>query len=415
MKEYMNENRNENVHETEYIEYRREQARSLSLLFHKMIAENEIVKNRIVFSSFEGDGGFGCNPRYIAEELIKRGGYELIWLTHEPDKHDFPKEIRVIRDTAENQAYWLSTAKVWIDNYRKAWGTIKREGQIYIQTWHASMGFKAVGLFRGDKFPKIARIVSEADSAMIDYMLSNSDYCDKIYPKKLLYSGETLKSGSPRCDCLIKRKKELYKKIREKYHIPQDAKIVMYAPTFRGGTQKNAKNVDAGAVSLDFEQVRKCLTHKFGGTWFVFLKLHPQLSAKLDKMPINHKMTYMVDVSVHEDMSELLGASEILITDYSSCAFDAMFAYIPVFLYADDVQEYVEKRGTFMWKKEELPFCMAETNEELINNLEQFEEESYKKSADAFMEKYGVVETGNASKIVVDKIEKLIKDEKCFK
>lgn len=403
MKEYMNE--------TEYIEYRREQAKALSLLFHKMISENEIVKNRIVFSSFEGDGGFGCNPRYIAEEMIKRGGYELIWLTHEPDKHDFPKEIRVIKDTVENQAYWLSTAKVWIDNYRKAWGTIKRKGQIYIQTWHASMGFKAVGLFRGDKFPKIAQIVSEADSAMIDYMLSNSDYCDSIYPKKLLYNGATIRSGSPRCDCLIKRKKELYKEIREKYHIPGDAKIVMYAPTFRGGIQKSEKSVNPQVVSLDFEQLRKCLTHKFDGTWFIFLKLHPQLSAKLDKMPINHKAEYMVDVSMHNDMSELLGASDVLITDYSSCAFDALFTYIPVFLYADDMQEYIEKRGKFMWKRDELPFSIAETNEELVSHIVHYEKDIYIRNADAFMKKHGVMETGNASKIVVDTIEKLIENE----
>ena len=379
--------------------------------FYKSITDHAIVKNRIVFSSFEGDGGFCCNPRYIAEELINRGGYEIVWLTHEPAMHMFPKEVRVIKDTIMNQVYWLSTAKVWIDNYRKPWGTVKRNGQIYIQTWHASMGFKAVGLYRENKFPEIARLISEADSMLIDYMLSNSEYCDRIYPKKLLYSGRTIRSGSPRCDCLIKKKNELHEKIRRQYGIPQDAKLVMYAPTFRGGTQKNEKNVSVNTSALDFEKLKTTLTYKFGGKWFILLRLHPQLAAKCTKMHIRNATDDMLDVSMHEDMSELLGSIDVLITDYSSCAFDALFAHIPVFLYAEDVQEYIENRGKFMWTRNQLPFPMAETNENLIYNIVEFDRDVYIEKANVFMKKYGVVENGDASRNVVDKIEEFLKKE----
>lgn len=399
------------MNETEYIEYRKRQAGELTALFHKAISENEIVKNRIVFSSFEGDGGYSCNPKYIAEELIRRGGYEIVWLTHEPNKHNFPKEIRVKKDTIENQVYWLSTARIWIDNYRKPWGTVKRKEQIYIQTWHASIGFKAVGLYRGNKFPQIARLVSEADSSLIDYVISNSEYCDRIYPKKLLYNGKTIRSGSPRCDCLINNKKELHKKIREQYDIPQDVKIILYAPTFRGGTQKSEKNVSVGISTLKFENIKKELSCKFCGEWFVLLRLHPQLSAKYDRMPISNETENMIDVSQHEDMSELLGASDVLITDYSSCAFDALFAHIPVFLYAEDMQEYLENRGEFMWAREELPFSIAETNEELLHNIKVYERDTYIKNVEYFMKKHGVMENGNASKIITDKIEELIEKE----
>ena len=43
-----------------------------------------IKKNKIVFSAFDG-GGYGCNPKYIAEEIIRRSklsgkNFELIWL-----------------------------------------------------------------------------------------------------------------------------------------------------------------------------------------------------------------------------------------------------------------------------------------------------------------------------------------------
>lgn len=396
------------MNEAEYIQYRKKQAEELTALFYQSMAEHDIVKNRIVFSSFEGDGGFCCNPRYIAEELIKRGGYELVWLTHEPTVHKFPQEVRVVEDTRENQAYWLSTAQIWIDNYRKPLGTIKREGQIYMQTWHASMGFKAVGLYRGDKFPKIARLISEADSLMIDYMLSNSEYCDRVYPKKMLYCGKTIRSGFPRCDCLIKSKEELRKKIRKQYNIPLDAKLAIYAPTFRGGTQRGEKNVSISEPFLNFGKLKTVLSYKFGGEWFFLLRLHPQLAAKYNKLPIRNATENMIDVSMYEDMSELLGSCDVLITDYSSCAFDALFAHIPVFLYAEDVQEYIQNRGKFMWSKEQLPFSMAETDEELTHNIVEYDKGIYIQKADAFMRKYGVIENGNASKTVVDTIEKIL-------
>lgn len=36
-----------------------------------------IKKNKIVFSAFEG-GGYCCNPKYIAEELINREKMQMI-------------------------------------------------------------------------------------------------------------------------------------------------------------------------------------------------------------------------------------------------------------------------------------------------------------------------------------------------
>ena len=84
--------------ESEYIESRKRQADKLSRKF-KLMQLFPIKKNKIVFSAFEGDGGFCCNPRYIAEELHRRGNhYEMVWLTHDV-KHEFPDYIKVVRDT----------------------------------------------------------------------------------------------------------------------------------------------------------------------------------------------------------------------------------------------------------------------------------------------------------------------------
>lgn len=386
--------------EESYIEERKKQAKELSDLFISM-QKYPIQNNKIVFSAFEGDGGFCCNPRYIAEELHKKNvDLELVWLVKDTSK-SFPKYIKVYEYTMENIAYHLSTARVWIDNYRKPFGTIKRDGQIYIQTWHASMGFKAVGLYRGDLFPKIARMVSEWDSALIDYVISNSEYCDKIYPKKLLYDGPTIRSGSPRVDCLINKRDVLYRSVRKQYGIDDETKLLLYAPTFRGGNNKDKKNVIAEISSIDFDRVTKTLEEKTKSKWKVLLRLHPQLAARIKEMPVEEHKDYFIDVSQADDISELLAASDLVITDYSSCAFDAAFAYIPVLLYADDVQDYVANRGQFMWKKEELPFDMAESNEGLLYNIWNFDIKEYERKVESFMNANGVCEDGRAGEKVV--------------
>lgn len=389
------------------IKQRKRKARLTNCVYH-MFRIFPVKSNKIVFTTFEGDGGFCCNPRYIADEILRRNkGYELIWLVNNMDKQ-FPKGIRKVRNTFLNRAYHLVTAKIWIDNSRKAYGTAKRDDQMYIQTWHGAVAFKPVGKFRGKLFPKMAYLVSRYDSKLADYVTSNSDWCTKRYPKMLLYDGEILKTGSPRCDIFFTKRDEKYKQIRDEYSLPADAKIVIFAPTFRGGSQKGKRQVFSEKTTLDFNMLTETMQEMFGGKWYVFLRLHPQLAAQFNDMPVSEKTERMIDVSQADDMNELLAASDVLITDYSSTAFDAINMYMPVFLYADDLDEYIKERGSLMWDMSKLPFSIAKTNDELSENIRKFDEDSYKRMIDLFSNKHGVLEDGHASERVVDVIEEFI-------
>lgn len=381
--------------------------------FYHMLRIFPVKKGKIVFTTFEGDGGFCCNPRYIAEELLRRNEnnnkYELLWLVNNMDRQ-FPEGIRKVKNTFLNRAYHLVTAQVWVDNSRKAYGTAKRRNQLYIQTWHAALEFKPVGMFRGKLFPKIAYLVSRYDSKLADYVLSNSEWCTERYPKMLLYNGEVLKSGSPRCDIFTTRRAELYRTIRKQYHVPADGKIVMFAPTFRGGGQKGKRRIYSEEPALDFEMLTNTLHAKFGGTWYVFLRLHPQLAAQMEGIPLKKRLEHMVDVSQADDMNEILAAADVFVTDYSSSAFDAVNMRIPVFLYMDDLQEYVQDRGKLMWDMEQLPFAVSETNEVLQKEIKNFDAEKYEEAVEEFLNEHGVLEDGNASERVVDVIETFMAD-----
>lgn len=393
--------------EGQYINKRKRKAFFTSLAYWLLWAL-PVKKKKIVFTAFEGAGGYCCNPRYVAEELLKKeDDLELVWLVNNIEKQ-FPQGIRKVKNTFWRRAYHLSTAKVWIDNSRKAYGTRKRKGQLYIQVWHAAIGFKPLGLFRGKLFPKIAYLVSQHDSKLADYVISNSEWCTKLIPDQLIYTGEIIKTGSPRCDIFFNGREDVYRELRKRHKLPQDVKIALFAPTFRGGSQKGNRQVFVEEPTLDFARMTEALEQKFGGTWFVFLRLHPQLAAQLEQFPFKNRIANMIDVSQADDMNELAAASDVLITDYSSSVFDVINMYMPVFIYADDLEEYIRERGKLMWDMYSLPFSVSGDNDELVENIDKFDAKQYEEKIDEFSRENEVLEDGCASGKVVNLIENVI-------
>ena len=391
----------------EYLKQRELQKDALSQKFLGM-QEFPVEKNKITVAAFEGDGGFCCNPKYIVQELHRRDPkLKFVWLTKDVTR-PFPEYIEVAEYNEDNIAYHLSTSQVWIDNYRKPYGTLKREGQLYIQTWHGVLGFKPIGLCRGDKFPEIARRVSKWDSDMIDRVVLNSDINEEQCSMKLLYEGEKLRTGFPKIDPIINDRDNYQKRIREILGLNQDIMLLLFAPTFRGGNQAGKKHVNSDIPTVDFDRLIECLEKKTGKKWNILLRLHPQLSARMDRMPLDRTDVRLIDVSQYPDINELIAGTDILLTDYSSCGFDAAYGGVPVLLYADDVADYIADRGSFMWERDELPFMIAENNDELLENVKRFDLELYRKSVQQFMKRYGIKEDGHASERVADYILKYI-------
>lgn len=359
-----------------------------------------INRKKIVFCCIEGTTGYSCNPKYIAEELIRRRErIKMVWLVNDTSKR-FPEEITVVKNTLWNRAYHLTTAKIWIDNSRKQLEVRKRKGQIYIQTWHAKLGFKPTCLDRGASFSKIAYLVSEHDSSMIDFVLSNSKWYDTTLPKGMIYNGATLRVGSPRCDILVKRTIEMHTALRKEYGLAENAKIIMYAPTFRGGSQGINRKINSENGKLDYDKLINALEDRFKGQWYVMLRLHPQLVARQVENTI--KNSRLIDVSKIDDMYEILCGCDAFITDYSSAAFDAAVMKIPIFLYCDDYGEYEKERGSLLWDLNKLPFGFAKNNEQLQKVIIEFDEKKYSRELQKLFEATEMVEDGRASEKTVD-------------
>ena len=405
-----------------YIIYRRAKAKVSSLCF-LLFRIFPIDTKLVSVCSFEGKGAFGCNPKYIVKRLHEENpSIKFVWFMNKNimDK-DMPEYIKKVPNTLLSRAFWLTRSKIWIDNYRKPYGTKKRKGQIYFNTWHGMVGFKTIGLWRGNSFSKIAYLVSKNDSDMVDFFLSDSRFTKEYMPKGLLYDGEFLQAGSPRCDVLLNNVDERKLEFKEKYGIPMEDKCIMYAPTFRESKSVDGKRtVFANSSGIDFDKVLKNMTKKFGGKWHLCVRLHPQVK----DAEIHLNESAYIDLSQEDDMNENLAAMDALITDYSSCAMDAEMMHIPIFIYSNDMEEYQEKRGDFVWKLSgevradasinksilpmldvKLPFSLAHNNEELEEDILKFDIQRYLEKLCAYEDGIELIKDGRASEKVVKKIQ----------
>lgn len=353
-----------------------------------------INPNKIVFCTAKGMR-YGDNPKYISDELIGRKKcYEIVWLLDKSVKIDLPIEVKRC-----NYNFWsvireLATARVWVDSNMKYSGFLKRKGQLYIQTWHGSYGLKKIAGDLEDKLPRIDRRNNKYNMKKADIMVSNSIRTTEIYRRAFGYKGRILEYGSPRNDLFFKDLKEYKEKVYNYFQL-KNQHIVLYAPTFRN-------NYRTDDLRIDYKRLCGALNKKFGENWVVLIRLHPFNLIDADNF-IEYTDT-IINASEYSIMQELLVASEILITDYSSCMFDFATTKKPCFLYATDVARYKAERGNY-FELDELPFPVAENNEQLENVILEFDRAKYEKELDELFDEVGLTETGHASEKVADYIE----------
>lgn len=350
------------------------------------------LERKIVFLNFEGKG-YGCNPKYIAEELIKRKfDGELVWLVKENDQF-MPCNIRQVDIEKRESFKELATARVIVNNVKGDINFKKREGQYYIQTWHAGFSPKLLEKDASATLPKSYLLESKYNSEDSDLFISNSIAQTEEYKRAFWCQCEILESGLPRNDLFFKYTSEMKYNIREKIGIKNHNKILMYAPTFRG------KNDSLEEYGLDFEAIKEAICNKFGGEWTILVRMHPNIITK-----VCDNLIYK-DVSKYPDMQDLLLITDILITDYSSSIFDIIEMNKIAFVYANDIDRYQSIRG-LKTDYFELPFGIAENNNDLIENIKRFDEDKYKQMIQNVKNRYCTFDNGNAAEMVVDKILK---------
>ena len=380
--------------------------RSLIKKAYQIYGNDPINAKKIVFDNYMGNG-YGCNCKYVTEELIRRRtDLDLVWIVKNVNVHEeFPDKVRLVEYGSPEALAEYYTAAVWVCNYHliKYWnkGLVKRAGQYYIQMWHGSFGIKKIEkncdcLTSSQSWTYLAKKNSENT----DFWISNSSFEDKVYRNAFWSVKNILKLGHPRNDIFFgNRQYSAYKKVREILSIDKEENILLYVPTFR-------EKFNFPEYKLDVARIKETLEKKTNEQWKIVVRLHPRMRDSLEKIYDNAE-NMIKNADEYPDIQELLAASQIVITDYSSCIFDFLLTGRPGFLFVPDLESYDQERG-FYYNLEETPFPIAHTNEELMDNIKNFDGEEYSRRVKNFLKGKGSVEDGNASVRVCDLIEHLL-------
>lgn len=351
-------------------------------------------KKKVLFDSFGGTQ-YSADPRAISEKMHDLfPDYEIVWVLNpnarEKNSVLLPQYVRVvdgqmgfIRELASSAAY-VTTEPLTESFY-------KRKGQFVVQTWHGDRAMKKVLYEAAESAGQTRNKIY--DDEYTDICVTSSDYGEDQYRKAFKYTGEILKEGMPKNDKLVNFDESLYKKLRKYFQIPDDVKVLTYAPTFRG------HSVNEQDSEIDINRTLDALeTH--GEKWICLLRAH-EYSKKIN---IDGGESRIINVSKYPDMADILVITDMLITDYSSCAGDFLVRKKPVILVINDEEEYKKSSRSLRVDLKKTGFILSHNQDELDDILKNTTEDEYRKACEASLAFYVTTETGHASDTICRRI-----------
>jgi len=338
---------------------------------------------------------YGDHGKYITNKLLEKShNIDIIWGVEQCRKDAPPGVVQVkISHPVELCNEFRDSKIIIMDNALPYSCVQKPRGQLWIQVKHwSSITLKKFYL------DDCLFVKNENMVAAVKYTIDNTDFFfvgskfdEDTCRKGFNFNGVYKHIGSPRSDGAFCN--DNYIKIRKYYHIKDTDKIILYAPTFRH-KKGTSYGIDEQYIDIDFGAICKELKGKYNENYVFLLRLHPAVKQFVSKYEIDNNV---INVSEYSDAEELVAAADILISDYSSVMFEAAFIKRPIFLYAPDLDEYLKNERQLLIDYNDLPFPVAKSNNELLNNIRSFSKNDYLKKLEEFLNSYGVNEDGHAS------------------
>lgn len=346
------------------------------------------LQDKIVFNSFNGKG-FCDDPKYIYLELKRRCiKAKYIWLVNDLNA-EMPDGITKVLYKSWKQEYHFLTSKIWIDNAKSTPKPAKRKGQFYLQTWHGPFSNKKIEKDAENTLSQDYIQISKKDSAITDLMYANNIFRMQQYRNAFWYNGKVIKADSPLFSPLIKPSSELKRTLYKKFNISPQKSVVLYAPTFR-------KDLSQSVYHWNYNKILSFFSKKFHKEFVMFIRMHPDIENL--NFSFNHDL---INVTSYPDVYELLTICDILITDFSGLAYSMGYVKKPVFLFAKDWDNYLNNdRGQYI-KQNQIPFSFSKNENELIQNINNFDDSKYSTELDKFYNLIGMSDSGDGAKKIV--------------
>ena len=368
----------------------------LRRLLIKLVWKTAKPENSVFFSSFSGKS-YSDNPKAISEKIHELDpSIKIIWLNRGQKLTEAPDYVYQVSRQNKIQYYRaLASVKTVVENFSFP-VILKNDYQMYIQTWHGDRAFKKV--LYDSPFAKNINLL-EAKTGFCDLALAGSDYGERQYRSAFHYNGKILKVGTPRDDVLLHVNDGLQQSIKKNIGLTGEYRYFLYAPTLRRANQNS--DIKQNIQGIDIQETLDAFRKQYGGNWKCLLRAHPGVKGLTGSGTTSE---LVVDVSAYPDMTDLMIISDVLITDYSSCAGDFALLRKPVFLFQDDIEEYLKKDRNFYFDISDSPFLVAHSQDELITLIQSTTIETAALNCDDILKFYGTNETGEASTIVANLI-----------
>ena len=283
------------------------------------------------------DGLAGHGKQILKELSRQRSDLDLVWVTEKGITEEITGVRTILQSDWKSYIEELETARIWIFGDMIPEYAIKRPEQIYIHVKHwASITLKSFYFhLKQHLVTKSIYDYYRHNTEAMDYCMVGSDFDEETCRSGFDFDGEFVRVGSPRSDVLFQE--GVKEKVNKSLGINEDTHSVLYAPTFRSKSSTSLIGCMRD-VDLDFEMLKASLEKRFGGEWIILLRIHPDVAIESKKVK---RTEWVLDVSDYPDSEELVAASDIMISDYSSIMFEPAFVKKTVFLYAPDADEYI--------------------------------------------------------------------------
>lgn len=324
---------------------------------YKVLCILPIKKNKIIMLGYQENINYNFKPIYHG---LKEHNNSIDIKYIGGNNKNFIQILSLIYEMATSENILLN------DYYRYIYPIDIRNGSKVIQIWHATGIFKKFGLLalgKGDSNKKEFEI--RAHKTYTNVIVS-SEYVKKPYAEAFgLSIDKVLPLGVARTDMFFDKnyiettKNNLFKE----YPYFKDKKIILYAPTFRGGAvdRKKFRN------QLEFNKMKLLKDEGY----IILVKLHPAVQEKF-VIPVN--MTdFVYDMTKYPDINDLFLITDILITDYSSNMFEFALLRKPILLFAYDLDKYLLERGFYDEYEDMVPGPICMSTEEIIENIKKLD------------------------------------------
>lgn len=367
-------------------------------------------KDKIILFESSNGRNYTGNPRYVYEEIMNQGldnEFKCVWALINPREQEIPGNGIKVKRSFFKFLYYAIVSGTWIFDSRHLYYLRKNKKTKYIQTWHGTP-LKKLGLdmdyidMSGNQ--DIGKYHEEfiKNSSKWQYLISQNNYSSEIFRRAFAFNGEMLEIGYPRNDILINNNnEEEINRIKTKFNIPKDKKIILYAPTWRDNEYYESGKYKF-ATEMDFDQMNK----ELGDEYVLIVKFHYLVKENIDWSKYGG---FIIECDADWDIQELYLISDMMITDYSSVMFDYSILKRPMIFFTYDLENYKNNLRDFYFDMfEEVPGPICRTNDELIGFIKNYSDEGYKsefgEKYKKWNEKFNPFDDGNASKKIIELI-----------